>query len=100
MFGIWNHPEAERMTYFGLHALQHRGQDGAGMSVVNDGTFKSYRGTGLLSEVFNDSSRLKGLAGNKAIGQIHYAMSGQRNDIDNKGEDPVTPFDLEKYLLG
>ncbi|WP_277630956.1 amidophosphoribosyltransferase [Atopococcus tabaci] len=85
MFGIWNHPEAGRMTYFGLHALQHRGQDGAGMSVVNDGTFKSYRGTGLLSEVFNDSSRLKSLAGNKAIGQIHYAMSGQRNDIDNIG---------------
>lgn len=85
MIGIWNHHQAEQLAYFGLHALQHRGQDGAGIAVNDDGTFKQYRGTGLLSQVFQDKTNLEKLNGNRALGKIHYTLNGKVNDIENVG---------------
>lgn len=85
MFGIWNHAHASQVTYFGLHALQHRGQDGAGITVVEDGQFKNRRGKGLLSDVFSNSDSLDSLAGSHAIGQVHYALTQKINDMDNIG---------------
>ena len=54
VFGIWGHPDAARVTYFGLHSLQHRGQEGAGIVSNDGGNLISTRGLGLLSEVFKD----------------------------------------------
>ena len=54
VFGIWGHPDAAKLTYFGLHSLQHRGQEGQEFS--NDqGKLKRHRDMGLLSEVFQKS---------------------------------------------
>lgn len=85
MIGIWNHHQAEQLTYFGLHALQHRGQEGAGITVIDDETFKHYRGCGLLSEVFRKNSQLNELRGSRSIGQVHYSMNGKMRDLENIG---------------
>src|SRR5690625_337237 len=69
MFGIWGHRQAAEITYYGLHAMQHRGQDGAGI-VVNDGTeLHIHKGEGLVNDVFKklDFTTFKGYA---AIGNI------------------------------
>lgn len=62
VFGIWNHPEAAQLTYMGLHSLQHRGQEGAGIVVSNHETLKGERGLGLLTEAIKDEhmSNIKG----------------------------------------
>lgn len=85
MIGIWNHHQAEQLTYFGLHALQHRGQNGAGITVIDDGLFKHYRGAGLLSELFRKKSQLKELKGSRSIGQVHYSLSEKTRDYENIG---------------
>lgn len=63
VFGIWNHPEAAQLTYMGLHSLQHRGQEGAGIVVSDDQTLKGERGLGLLTEAIKDTNmeNLKGI---------------------------------------
>ena len=52
IFGVWGHQDAARVTYFGLHNLQHRGQEGAGIVSNEEGQLHGYRGLGLLSEIF------------------------------------------------
>lgn len=54
VFGIWNHPEAAQLTYMGLHSLQHRGQEGAGIVVSDQNELKGERGLGLLTEAIKD----------------------------------------------
>lgn len=76
LFGVWGHPEAARLTYFGLHALQHRGQEGAGIVVNNEGNLRSHRGLGLLSDVFKDNTTIEDLQGTRALGHVRYATSG------------------------
>lgn len=85
MIGIWNHHQAEQLTYFGLHALQHRGQNGAGMTVMEEGSVKHFRGAGLLSELFKKKSQLNELKGNRSIGQVHYSLSAKTRDYENIG---------------
>ena len=75
IFGICGHPEAAPVTYFGLYALQHRGQESAGISVVRDGAIDEHRGMGLVSDVF-DMERLKQLAGECAVGHVRYSTTG------------------------
>jgi len=75
IFGICGHPEAAPITYFGLYALQHRGQESAGISVVRDGAIDEHRGMGLVSDVF-DMERLKQLAGECAVGHVRYSTTG------------------------
>ncbi|WP_047983115.1 amidophosphoribosyltransferase [Ornithinibacillus californiensis] len=81
VFGIWGHEKAAELTYYGLHALQHRGQEGAGV-VTSDGLeLKLHKGQGLVNDVFKrfDFSELNGHA---AIGHVRYATQGERT-IDN-----------------
>ena len=76
VFGVFGHPNAARLTYYGLHSLQHRGQEAAGI-VVSDGVrVNGHRGPGLVSEVFNDDRIFNRLEGNSAIGHVRYATSG------------------------
>lgn len=86
VFGVFGSQEAAHMTYFGLHSLQHRGQEGAGI-VSSDGIrFRQYRNRGLLSEVFANPQDLERLEGTSAIGHVRYGTSGN-NSIAN-----VQPF--------
>ncbi|WP_438834838.1 amidophosphoribosyltransferase [Streptococcus pluranimalium] len=93
VFGIWGHPQASQVTYFGLHSLQHRGQEGAGIVSNDNGTLKGHRDTGLLSAVFKNPADLEGLTGNAAIGHVRYATAGSA-DIRN-----IQPF-LYKFHDG
>lgn len=76
VFGIWGHPQAAQVTYFGLHSLQHRGQEGAGILANDSGYLKRYRNTGLISEVFKNPADLEELTGRAAIGHVRYATCG------------------------
>ena len=86
IFGIWGHPDAAKLTYFGLHSLQHRGQEGAGILSNDAGQLKRYRDTGLLSEVFRNPTNLDKLTGTGAIGHVRYATAGEAS-VDN-----IQPF--------
>ena len=91
IFGVWGHESAARVTYFGLHNLQHRGQEGAGIVSNEEGYLHGYRGLGLLSEVFSNEKRLDKLRGDGAIGHVRYATSGNGN-VDN-----IQPFLFRFY---
>ena len=86
IFGIWGHPDAAKLTYFGLHSLQHRGQEGAGILANDQGTLRRHRDTGLLSEVFRNPLNLEKLTGSSAIGHVRYATAGEAS-VDN-----IQPF--------
>lgn len=75
VFGIYMHPEAARLTYYGLHALQHRGQESAGIVATNGERFSVHRGMGLVTEVFNKDAIQK-LNGSTAIGHVRYSTTG------------------------
>ncbi|KAA8495008.1 Amidophosphoribosyltransferase 2, chloroplastic [Porphyridium purpureum] len=78
VMAVYNVADAARVTYFGLHTLQHRGQEGAGI-VVSDGTrLKELKGLGLVSEVFTDEM-LNSATGNRAIGHVRYSTSGEKS---------------------
>ncbi|WP_349535043.1 amidophosphoribosyltransferase [Leuconostoc citreum] len=76
IFGVWGCEDAAQLTYYGLHALQHRGQEGAGIVANNNGHLWQERGLGLLSDVFRDPERIKALVGKSAIGHVRYATAG------------------------
>ena len=86
VFGIWGHPDAAKLTYFGLHSLQHRGQEGAGILANDQGSLRRHRDTGLLSEVFRNPLNLEKLTGSSAIGHVRYATAGEAS-VDN-----IQPF--------
>lgn len=76
VFGVWGHSEASRMTYLGLYALQHRGQESAGIvSLDSSGDHLEHKGLGLVADVFSeaDLDRLTGLA---SIGHVRYSTTG------------------------
>ena len=75
VFGVWGHPEAEQITYYGLHSLQHRGQEGAGIVVTDGEKLSCVKGEGLVNEVFSNG-RLNDLVGKAAIGHVRYATAG------------------------
>lgn len=76
VFGVLNSPDAASLIYYGLHALQHRGQEGAGIAVKNDQTIRVKKAKGLVSEIFNDQRILDKLPGSMGIGHTRYATSG------------------------
>lgn len=86
VFGIWNHAEAAQLTYMGLHSLQHRGQEGAGIVVTDGNTLKGERGVGLLTEAIKEVQMEQLKTGRNAIGHVRYATSG------NKGIENIQPF--------
>lgn len=75
VFGIWGHEDAAQITYYGLHSLQHRGQEGAGIVEMNDDQLTCVKGEGLVTEVFT-TEKMKNLNGRAAIGHVRYATAG------------------------
>ncbi len=75
IFGICDHAEAAPLTYFGLYALQHRGQESAGIATIRGNTIIEHKGMGLVSDVF-DMNHLNLLEGRSAIGHVRYSTTG------------------------
>lgn len=75
VFAIYGHPDAARLTFFGLFALQHRGQESAGIATLDGCRVLGYRGMGLASEVFKEETLSK-LPGDSAIGHVRYSTTG------------------------
>lgn len=77
VFGIHGHSEAAALAALGLHALQHRGQEAAGI-VTHDGTqFHAHRGIGLVGDIFADQAVIARLNGSNAIGHTRYSTTGE-----------------------
>ncbi|QOK26501.1 amidophosphoribosyltransferase [Cytobacillus oceanisediminis] len=75
VFGIWGHQDASQITYYGLHSLQHRGQEGTGMVVTDGKKLKGIKGEGVVTEIFT-ADAMKELEGKAAIGHVRYATAG------------------------
>lgn len=75
VFGVWGHPDAAQITYYGLHSLQHRGQEGTGIVVTDGKTLKIHKGLGLVTEAFS-TGEIETLQGNGAIGHVRYSTAG------------------------
>jgi amidophosphoribosyltransferase len=90
IFGIYNHLEASNLTYLGLYALQHRGQESAGIVSSDNRQLHHYRQMGLVSEVFSKDI-LKGLSGKSAIGHVRYSTAGS-SELKN-----AQPFVVDYY---
>jgi amidophosphoribosyltransferase len=75
IFGIFGHPEAARITYLGLYALQHRGQESAGIVSAHEHHLHGYRAMGMVYDVFKKDT-LDDLPGDMAIGHVRYSTTG------------------------
>ena len=75
VIGIYNHPEASNIAYLGLHALQHRGQESAGIVSSDTSKLYSHKGMGLVSDIFT-KRELRTLPGTSAIGHVRYSTAG------------------------
>jgi amidophosphoribosyltransferase len=76
VFGIFGHPEAANMTYLGLYALQHRGQESAGIAASDGEQVRIFREMGYVADVF-DGETLSHLPGSLAIGHVRYSTAGE-----------------------
>jgi amidophosphoribosyltransferase len=83
VFGIFNHPNAAELTYFGLYALQHRGQESAGIVAASaaGSPFKIHKGMGLVPQIFTQDV-IKKLEGTRAIGHVRYSTTGSSNIVN------------------
>jgi amidophosphoribosyltransferase len=93
VFGVWGTPEASRITYQGIFAQQHRGQESAGIAVTTGQSLNGYVGMGLVSQVFNQRQLIEELAGHGAIGHVRYSTTGS-SQVCN-----AQPL-LRQYLMG
>jgi amidophosphoribosyltransferase len=75
VFGVFGHPEASKLTYYGLYALQHRGQESAGIVSCADRQFYQKIGMGLVPQIFKDNA-LEELPGPMAVGHTRYSTTG------------------------
>lgn len=75
VFGVWGHEDAAQVTYYGLHSLQHRGQEGTGIVSTDGKQLKGMKGEGLVSEIFTPEA-MSELTGKAAIGHVRYATAG------------------------
>lgn len=92
--GIFNHPDSAKLTYFGLYALQHRGQESAGI-VTTDGTHVyEHKAMGLVSEVFSEQN-LRDLYGHIAVGHVRYSTTGASTLINAQ---PFTATHRDKFF--
>ena len=76
VFGVFGHPDAAALTALGLHALQHRGQESAGIVSYDNSYFHAERRMGLVSDNFTDEKVLEGLSGSSAVGHVRYSTTG------------------------
>src|ERR1043165_6917577 len=84
--GIYGHKEAANLTYLGLYALQHRGQEASGLVSGDGEEFHVHKGMGLVADIFNNQI-LKNLTGSMAIGHNRYSTAGGQ---DLKNVQPLT----------
>src|ERR1700677_5142879 len=75
VFGVFGHPNAAELAYYGLYALQHRGQESAGIVTSDGKTFRAHRGMGLVPQIFNGDV-LHELIGNIGVGHTRYSTTG------------------------
>lgn len=85
VFGIWGHEDAAQISYYGLHALQHRGQEGAGIATKDHKGLHVVKGEGLVNDVFSGDA-IRSLTGRSAIGQVRYTTE------DGRGAENVQPL--------
>jgi amidophosphoribosyltransferase len=90
VFGIFNHEDAARLTYLGLYALQHRGQESAGMVSSDGERMHAARGMGYVSEIFKEE-QLARLPGRSAIGHVRYSTAGSVSLLE------AQPFLVDGY---
>src|SRR5712691_2129472 len=76
VFGIFGHAEASNLTYLGLYALQHRGQESAGIAASDGGQIRHHKAMGYVNEAFNSESLAK-LPGSLAVGHVRYSTAGE-----------------------
>lgn len=81
LFGVWNRPDAVPLTHLGLYALQHRGQESAGIVSTNGEVLRRHAGLGLVNQVF-DQRTLDGIAGRCAIGHVRYSTTGSCSEAN------------------
>ncbi|MBP1930074.1 amidophosphoribosyltransferase [Ammoniphilus resinae] len=81
VFGVFGHADAPQLTYYGIHALQHRGQESAGICASDGKNFSYHRGMGLVTEAFGNDE-LDHLRGHIAIGHVRYTTAGE-SKIEN-----------------
>ncbi|CCG40245.1 amidophosphoribosyltransferase [Magnetospirillum molischianum] len=77
VFGIFGHPEAAAHTALGLHALQHRGQEAAGVVTFDGHQFHNHRGLGHVEDNFGNESVIRKLKGTMAVGHVRYSTTGE-----------------------
>ena len=94
IFGISNHEDASAMVALGLHALQHRGQEGCGIVSYDGKNYHSEKRQGLVGDHFTDSKILKKLSGNFAIGHNRYSTTGETS-LRN-----IQPFFADLHMGG
>jgi amidophosphoribosyltransferase len=82
VFGIWGHPQASRLTYYALHSLQHRGQEGTGIVVTDGAHLQGKKGEGLVTDIFTVQSMAE-LKGTAAIGHVRYTIGGSDAGYEN-----------------
>lgn len=78
VFAVWGHPHAAQLSYYGLHSLQHRGQEGAGIVTADARYLHHHKGLGLVNDVFTEET-LQALDGDRAIGHVRYSTQGENN---------------------
>jgi amidophosphoribosyltransferase len=93
LFGVWGTAEASAITFQGLFAQNHRGQESAGMAVSDGRSLSGYNAMGLVSQVFNPRLLREDLAGKAAIGHVRYSTTGS-SQVCN-----AQPL-LRQYLMG
>ncbi|ADU28702.1 amidophosphoribosyltransferase [Evansella cellulosilytica] len=85
VFGVWGHKDPAPIAYYGLHSLQHRGQEGAGIVVSDGEKLKAHKGMGLVNDVFG-KGEINDMHGKGAIGHVRYTTAGDSNLLN------VQPF--------
>src|ERR1700737_2765372 len=77
VFGVYGHPEPAAPAALGMHALQHRGQEAAGIVAYDGEQFNAHRGQGLVSDNFSSKEIIGRLRGHSALGHVRYATTGE-----------------------
>jgi len=86
LFGVFGHPQAAELTYLGLFALQHRGQESAGLVTSDGHQLHSCNGPGLVADVFHDHGVFARLKGKSSVGHVRYSTAG---DLSARNVQPL-----------
>ena len=100
VFGITGTRNAAVLTYFGLYALQHRGQESCGIASSAAGAIETKRGMGKVDEVFSNLDSLKPLKGRIAIGHNRYSTTGESASLNTQPLVPVSESALVSLQIG